>query len=712
MTQIINWHPKFNVFFVDNGDILLNSESGGLALPAKQFGAFRFFDGLLSVEQIIIKLQQSRADVATFLYQLESIKKQQLLIDVNESTVNSHINNYVNQHRLSVQTSLKQKNYTLVDLTNNDKHCFQQWLLILEDLVIDEECSLTFILCDDLLNPKLVTLVACYRDICLIKSCGEQLYITPIIKQADAVDYVYKLQQRLKHNNPSLALLEQLQPNTNLLLPYRENEMLSKPLVALLQVQLQLLITDNSSHLLVINRLQVNVEKHPIRLLGKGQENFAQQLLAPVTLQSCCANFNQDGGSRTLSPAQTVSRIQPFISPKTGLITHIAELKESNPYPVKIYTTAFFKKPALTRSFKLDNNSFVHSCMGKGVSHQQSQASALCEAIERFSAHYQGDEPLYLSKRQQLDKRHYDFQQLVPYSPVQYQQFNDKSHPDSLLKQAAMSYQGEAVHWLPTWSLSQHEQVYLPLTHCFANLPFEDERYARWHSNGCAAGNTVEEAILQALFELIERDATAIWWYNRIDRPAYNLNNINDDNLQRLDKTLVDYDYWVLDLTHDIGVPVMVAVGQHKRNKGLSFGFGCHLQSELAAQRALTELCQLIPIRNQKNAPFDFDAVIPDSYLFPTESPQTNNQNFKSSADIKVDIENIVSKLKSLQLETLVVNYSREPLPIKATKVFVPGLCHIWPQLASQRLYQAPVDLGWLDKAKCEKTINQHALYV
>jgi len=707
VTQILNWHPKYNIYLVDNGDILLNSESGGLALPAKQFSTFRFFNGKLSVDQIITKLQEKREDVATFLYQLESVKKQQLLIDVKADLASC----YVNQCCLSPQSSIKHNNYSLIDLTKNDKPCFLQWHSIIDSLSMNENLSPTFILCDDLLNPNLLSLVESYQPICLINNCGEQLQIT-VCQSSDIADYVLKLQQRLKHNNPSLALLEQLSANANLLLPYRASELLSDTLVSVLTDQLQQILNEENALLLVIDRLQGRVQQHPIRLLVNGETTFSEQILAPVKLKSSLARFNQDGGSRTISPQQTVDSIKPFVSPKTGFITHIAELKDSEQHPVKIYTTAFFKKPAVTSLFTLNNNSFVHSCMGKGVSHPQSQASALCEAIERFSAHYQGDEPLYLYKPQQLDKRHYNFQQLVPYSTIQYQQFSDKYHSDSRLKQAALEYQDEAIHWLPTWSLTQNEQVYLPLTHCFANLPFEDDRFARWHSNGCAAGNTVEEAILQALFELIERDATAIWWYNRIDRPAYDLSNINDDNLQLLDETLAEYDYWVLDLTHDIGVPVMVAIGQHKHNSGLSFGFGCHLQSELAAQRALTELCQLIPIRDQKDAPFDFDAVVQDSFLFASKQSLTANQDVKSSGDIKNDIENIVQKLQSLQLETLVLNYSREPLPIKAAKVFVPGLCHIWPQLASQRLYQAPVDLGWLDKANCEKTINQHALYV
>jgi ribosomal protein S12 methylthiotransferase accessory factor len=35
----------------------------------------------------------------------------------------------------------------------------------------------------------------------------------------------------------------------------------------------------------------------------------------------------------------------------------------------------------------------------------------------------------------------------------------------------------------------------------------------------------LEEAIVQGFFELVERDSTAIWWYNRLRRPAIRLDN-------------------------------------------------------------------------------------------------------------------------------------------------------------------------------------------
>ncbi|MFT6985027.1 MAG: thiazole/oxazole-forming peptide maturase SagD family component [Psychromonas sp.] len=607
------------------------------------------------------------------------------------------------------------KRYSVVKLCVVKEPVASEWLGLIDELMlrVQSETPLCFMLVDSFLNPAISQAIAKFARVCLVKMSAEQIWLGPVINAFNAKEYLHALQTRLKHNNPTLALAESLFPDRALCIPYRTVNSLSAQLRKLIKSELHAQLSQSKMDLTIVNINTLKVQHHPLCLAVNKKQTFHQQIHSQITLANCPVNFNIDGGSRAIAPEQTVQNITPFVSPITGLITHIQALKASADNPVKIYSTAFFKKPAPQTDIKLANDSFVHTCMGKGVSHSQSQASALCEAIERYCAHYQGDEPLHLATKAQLDKRYYDFQQLVPYSESQYQNFTDQAHPDAQLKQAACRYNDQAVHWLPTWSLSENDHVYLPLTSCFANIPFDDQQFARWHSNGCAAGNTLEEAILQALFELIERDATAIWWYNRIERPEFDLRLIVPEHFALLNETLSpQHDFWVLDLTHDIGVPVMVAVGRNKNTQGFSFGFGCHLQKELAAQRALTELCQLIPIREQNDAPFDFNAVAVGAHLFPATHAQSQSTEYCSSGDIKLDIENIVKKLKALNLETLVLNYSREPLPIKTAKVFVPGLCHIWPQLDNVRLYQVAVSLGWLEKANCEQTINPQALYI
>src|SRR5690606_32783361 len=83
-------------------------------------------------------------------------------------------------------------------------------------------------------------------------------------------------------------------------------------------------------------------------------------------------------------------------------------------------------------------------------------------------------------------------------------------------------------------------------------------------SNGNAAGSSLEEAILQGFFELVERDAVALWWYNRLSMAAVDLESFDDPYLRR---TLDFYrrngrEFWVLDLTSDLEIPSFAAVSR------------------------------------------------------------------------------------------------------------------------------------------------------
>src|SRR5262249_47401778 len=134
---------------------------------------------------------------------------------------------------------------------------------------------------------------------------------------------------------------------------------------------------------------------------------------------------------------------------------------------------------------------------------------------------------------------------------------------------------------------------------CYYEYPRRtDQEYCAPCSNGNAAGNTIEEAILQGFLELVERDGVALWWYNRLRRPAVDLNSFDEPYLRRLSAFLKgrQRDLWVLDLMSDLQIPVFVALS--RRTDGLRecilMGFGAHLDPRIAVLRAVTELNQML----------------------------------------------------------------------------------------------------------------------
>ena len=154
------------------------------------------------------------------------------------------------------------------------------------------------------------------------------------------------------------------------------------------------------------------------------------------------------------------------------------------------------------------------------------------------------------------------------------------------------------IEWSAVWSLRDRRNKYLPtsLLYFFHRRLRPDQR----DSNGCAAGNTLEEAIVQGFLELVERDSYGIWWYNRLQRRQVDLGQFDDAYIRDLQSQLAETGrrLWVLDVTNDLGIPSFVAMA-HWMNDGeenIEFGSGAHFDARIAMLRALTELNQFLSI--------------------------------------------------------------------------------------------------------------------
>src|SRR3974377_276819 len=136
--------------------------------------------------------------------------------------------------------------------------------------------------------------------------------------------------------------------------------------------------------------------------------------------------------------------------------------------------------------------------------------------------------------------------------------------------------------------------------------------------NGGAAGNTIEEAIVQGFLELVERDSYAIWWYNRLQRSELNLSRFDDRYIRDLKVQLADTGrrLWVLDITSDLGIPSFVALSHAVQNGHdfVEYGSGAHFDPRIALLRALTEVNQFLSIglMGARNAaPSHHDGAVP-----------------------------------------------------------------------------------------------------
>ncbi|WP_043337231.1 YcaO-like family protein [Belnapia moabensis] len=116
-------------------------------------------------------------------------------------------------------------------------------------------------------------------------------------------------------------------------------------------------------------------------------------------------------------------------------------------------------------------------------------------------------------------------------------------------------------------------------------------------SIGCAAGPTPEAAALHALLELIERDAAALWWRGgRRGRPVA----LEDPAMDAATSLIAQLRLgkarrrsWLLDLTTDLGVPVIAALSTGPEGKGFCCGLAARASRAGAARAAILEMAQM-----------------------------------------------------------------------------------------------------------------------
>lgn len=156
--------------------------------------------------------------------------------------------------------------------------------------------------------------------------------------------------------------------------------------------------------------------------------------------------------------------------------------------------------------------------------------------------------------------------------------------------------------WSPMTDLATGEEVWVPTEIISVRLP--PRRSAPTFivgSNGLASGNTVDEAILSALNELIERDANALHTLCGDDRPedAFDVRHLCQtlgDPVASLVETIekADLQLVVVEHTSDLGVPTYNAFVHDLAltRSGAFGGLGTNLDPVVALSRAITEAIQ------------------------------------------------------------------------------------------------------------------------
>ena len=453
----------------------------------------------------------------------------------------------------------------------------------------------------------------------------------------------------------------------------------------------------------------------------------------PLKLEASPKAVSNSGGSRTVAPEVTLAKYRHLVSPVSGVVTWLERTTDETDSWLHVYWAG---SNLGMRSRKLSSlrRSLRSKSAGKGSTREQSEVSALCEAVERYSGALHGEEI-------RVRKRFSDFADSeAAIHPNEVQLFsesqldnaagiNAKGHPYNVVPPRLDP--DAKIDWSPVWSLSRQAHRYLPTSMLYSMAPEQRGEFDLIaDSNGCAAGNTREEAILQGFFELAERDAFAIWWYNRLPAQEVDLSSFNDEYLASAAEYYARYerDLWVLDVSSDIGIPAFVALSRRPdaETEDIIYGAGAHADPKIAAQRAICELNQCLTwLPRPGNSPGKADGkpMIDDPlalwwwktarladcpWLAPSGAPMRKAQDYPmiESADARDDVEYCRGLVEAKGMELLALDQTRPDIGMPVVRVIVPGMRHFWERLAPGRLYDVPVDMGLRESPLAETELN------
>ena len=226
---------------------------------------------------------------------------------------------------------------------------------------------------------------------------------------------------------------------------------------------------------------------------------------------------------------------------------------------------------------------------------------------------------------------------------------------------------------------------------------------------GWAAHPDFEEALLASVLEVIERDATALWWFGGASPSSVKLSEDSARSMvkycQSLRRDQSGAEPLFLDMTQQIGVPTIGAFSWDETVGSCAWGFAAHIDALRAAKSAFRELCQietgrkLIDLKESQDGPQSLSEG--DKVHLSTAQILTNKklkvfQPIGKNADKLIDETKVDGIADTLGMLNAVLKNSRvtwywqhvrnAALGLEVVRSVVPGLQPMTLKTRTQRL--------------------------
>ena len=379
-----------------------------------------------------------------------------------------------------------------------------------------------------------------------------------------------------------------------------------------------------------------------------------------------------EGTHRVVDPETTLARVLPLAG-RMG-ITRVSVLTGLDRIGIPVAAAV---RP---------NSRSVAQHQGKGATLAAAKASAVMEAIETYHAENVAV-PLRLASADELGAA--------------------AAAPECLPLAPAGAGLGPAVTtrrvlWVEAQDLFAAVPLWVPFELVgvdFTQVPPAGEALFQATTNGLASGNTWLEAVLHGLYEVIERDAVALWRASTTaaqDASAVDLDSVDTEACRQLLAMFAraGMHVRVWDVSSDVRLPVFVCLVQSRETTdGVEpqLGSGCHAAREVALSRALTEAAQaratvisgarddFLPAGYGEAARLRQWEIAAQWLRSPARRPFTAAPGPAAATNLAGDLETVLSALDAAGLRQAAwVDLGQPTIGIPVVRAIVPGLEGPW----------------------------------
>jgi ribosomal protein S12 methylthiotransferase accessory factor len=506
-------------------------------------------------------------------------------------------------------------------------------------------------------------------------------------------------------------------------------------------------------NLLSLDTRQMHLSRHRVipypncphcDLLGIRKQE--QQMIIPKPNQQNRSNKKSVGSTAStfpdlrssLSGNELLQELKEIEDEKTGIVMKSEKLFDPNilgirfhhffnvtcSNPLRMKLTEQPSEPMAPSILLSTDNLIEPSPSGSGYTATEAEIGALMESVERYSSRVVDQSRIMWSSYNRVQDRAINPLNLVLYTDKQYERVDFK----------CSRYSADTeIPWIEGMDLSSGRRVLVPADFVYYP-PFRERPLVLETSNGAAAHTDMVQAVLNGIYEVIERDTFLIMWLNKLSMPILDVRKLPfgfDESV----KLMREFDMAVklVHLVNDTHIPTVMAVCYNKaidKYPAMVVGTASNIEPEVALKKALFEMefQLIIYLQNPPEQKIIHPNQISASYEHPmfylnpenrkywdfmirstrrSELPTLSRRSTKNKFSVLVRIVKLLSKQNHRVIYVDITPPDIRKLGLSVVKVLITDFQPLYfrnnARLSFQRLHTVPASLGYNKNAAMQQ---------